>query len=408
MYVINTILEVEKMTLQRILSFLLALLLLGCLLPVQVLADSTAAPSESTEQTKELPRVLDPADVSARLDVLETTTLPEGTPDPYSSKGIAYQWIFHYNGKSKIMALSDCTGTAASIQDSATASVREYALSYQAVNAIPATFPISANDTPYRFDNLLPSDIICFKSHWVLVVSREGDVIRVVEFISGKVSWSRRLRKADVNSSALYVLTRYDKADGKIYPINTHKGCPCAQFKDLPAYGSPEHEAIDWAFTHNVTAGVDERHFGIDEPVTRAQFVTFLWAGLTGRTEVSDLTACAFRDVPAGKYFAKPIRWAVSRSITAGIDENHFGPTQTCTRGEVLTFLRAAAGFPEPRIASPYSDIQGRFYAKAACWANEMDMEHGKGGLFAANTPCTRCSTVTYLYLYLRNSGTLN
>ncbi|MBQ3439276.1 MAG: S-layer homology domain-containing protein [Bacteroidales bacterium] len=31
--------------------------------------------------------------------------------------------------------------------------------------------------------------------------------------------------------------------------------------------------------------------------------------------------------------------WALENGITAGLDETHFGPNQTCTRGQVVTFL---------------------------------------------------------------------
>ena len=46
-----------------------------------------------------------------------------------------------------------------------------------------------------------------------------------------------------------------------------------------------------------------------------------------------------FSDVPVGKYYEIPVAWAYGRGITSGLDETHFGPNQTCTRGQVVTFL---------------------------------------------------------------------
>ena len=30
--------------------------------------------------------------------------------------------------------------------------------------------------------------------------------------------------------------------------------------------------------------------------------------------------------------------WALESGVTSGIDETHFGPNQTCTRGQAVTF----------------------------------------------------------------------
>lgn len=49
-------------------------------------------------------------------------------------------------------------------------------------------------------------------------------------------------------------------------------------FEDMPEYGTPEHEAIDWAYTHDpqITAGMSATAFGTGETLTRAQAATFL------------------------------------------------------------------------------------------------------------------------------------
>ncbi|MBQ6160545.1 MAG: S-layer homology domain-containing protein [Oscillospiraceae bacterium] len=31
--------------------------------------------------------------------------------------------------------------------------------------------------------------------------------------------------------------------------------------------------------------------------------------------------------------------WALENGVTSGTDATHFGPNQTCTRGQVVTFL---------------------------------------------------------------------
>lgn len=180
---------------------------------------------------------------------------------------------------------------------------------------------------------------------------------------------------------------------------STH-ACPCAQFVDMPPYGTPEHEAIDWAFTHTpyqVTAGMDETHFCPNDTVTRAQAMTFLWAAKD--KPAPKATTSPFTDVKISKWYAKPILWAVENGITVGTGDNKFSPNKTCNRAEMLTFLYAMLGKPGYTIPNPYSDVSNsKWYKAAAIWAYENGVEQGENGKFNYKTPCTRASTVLYLY----------
>ena len=75
-------------------------------------------------------------------------------------------------------------------------------------------------------------------------------------------------------------------------------------------------------------------------------------------------------------------------------------PDWTCTRAQILTFLWRAVGQPEPTIANPFTDVTpANYYYKPALWAYENGMVTGK--VFAGETtPCTRASTVIYLWQY--------
>lgn len=111
-----------------------------------------------------------------------------------------------------------------------------------------------------------------------------------------------------------------------------------------------------------------------------------------------------FTDVAETSPFYKAILWAVDQKITAGTSATTFSPANPCTRAQILTFLWRAAGSPEPASQeSPYSDvvsgsINGDFY-KAILWAAEKGIAD-KGETFGPNEPCTRASTVVYLWKY--------
>lgn len=114
------------------------------------------------------------------------------------------------------------------------------------------------------------------------------------------------------------------------------------------------------------------------------------------------LAATQFTDVNDGDYFAAPVEWAVAQGITNGTSATTFSPNDTCTRAQILTFLWRAAGSPEPQSrVSLFIDVDdSQYYAKAANWALEKDILVDNNINFEPNTPCTRLSTVEYMWRY--------
>ena len=51
-----------------------------------------------------------------------------------------------------------------------------------------------------------------------------------------------------------------------------------------------------------------------------------------------------FKDINPKAFYYKAMLWAVENSITAGMTSTTFAPNQTCTRGQVVTFLYRAFG----------------------------------------------------------------
>ena len=95
--------------------------------------------------------------------------------------------------------------------------------------------------------------------------------------------------------------------------------------------------------TSNVpTAFVTATTFGPKQVCTRAQVVTFLWT-FKGKPEPT-LEENPFTDVTAGKYYYKPVLWAVENHITGGVTPTNYGPKQLCTRAQVVTVLYKTFG----------------------------------------------------------------
>ena len=161
------------------------------------------------------------------------------------------------------------------------------------------------------------------------------------------------------------------------------------------------YNPVTWAVNHEpqVTAGVDAIHFGPNNDCTREQIVTFLWAA-NGKPEPEG-TGSSFSDVASDAWYYKPVMWAIENGITSGMGDGRFGVGQSCTRAQAMTFLWAANGKTEPESeVSPFSDVtSGDWFCKPILWAAEHDVTAGiGGGLFGVNSTCTRAQIITFLY----------
>ena len=108
-----------------------------------------------------------------------------------------------------------------------------------------------------------------------------------------------------------------------------------------------------------------------------------------------------FDDVKSDAYYADAVKWAVEKKITAGTSDTTFSPDDTCTRAQILTFLWRAVGSPKADTQNPFSDVSADdYYYDAAIWASEKGMV--SSDKFEGNMPCTRSSTVTYIW---KNAG---
>ena len=166
-------------------------------------------------------------------------------------------------------------------------------------------------------------------------------------------------------------------------------------FYDVPN-GAYFYEAVKWAVENGITTGVGNDLFAPEQSCTRAQIVTFLWRA-AGSPEPK--TASSFTDVPANAYYAKAVAWAVENGITNGMSETTFAPDATCTRGQSVTFLyRALKGTASG--SANFTDVPANaFYADAVNWAVASDVTNGTSNTtFSPNADCTRAEIVTFLY----------
>ena len=183
--------------------------------------------------------------------------------------------------------------------------------------------------------------------------------------------------------------------DGKVSVEAEFVKTAATSFADVPA-NAYFADAVKWAVDKGITNGLSDTMFGPYESCTRAQIVTFLWRA-AGSPEPR--TASSFTDVPASAYYAKAVAWAVENGITNGMTETTFAPNATCTRGQSVTFLHRALKGTASGSAN-FTDVKSdAFYADAINWAVANNVTNGTSNTtFSPNADCTRAEIVTFLY----------
>ena len=156
------------------------------------------------------------------------------------------------------------------------------------------------------------------------------------------------------------------------------------------------YEAVKWAQEKGITGGIGNGLFGPNQPCTRAQIVTFLWRA-AGSPEPKAMSS--FADVSTDAYYAKAVAWAVENGITTGTGDGKFSPDATCTRAQSVTFLFRAIGKLVDSKAEFSDVLTDSYYANAVDWAVENGVTNGIGdGLFGPDNSCTRAQIVTFLF----------
>ena len=156
-------------------------------------------------------------------------------------------------------------------------------------------------------------------------------------------------------------------------------------------------DAVSWAYYNGIAEGVNEMRFGVNEPCTRGQIVTYLWRMAGSPTPYGKNP---FGDVFVGSYCYDAVLWAYQRGITNGTDSTTFSPNKTVTRGQAMTYLHRFAGSVDASYGVSFTDVSpNAYYAPAIRWALSQGITNGTSPTtFSPDAPCTRAQIVTFLY----------
>ncbi|MGN1230982.1 MAG: S-layer homology domain-containing protein [Anaerotignum sp.] len=154
-------------------------------------------------------------------------------------------------------------------------------------------------------------------------------------------------------------------------------------------------EPVKWAVENKVTSGTSNTTFSPDATCTNAQILTFIWRAC-GSPEAT--IANPFTNLSGNEYYAKAALWAYEKGMISGTS---FDADKPCTRSMTAEYLWKQAGSPSMSITTDtFSDVtSGTSYAQAVAWAVENGVTSGtSNATFSPNDTCTRGQIVTFLY----------
>lgn len=129
-----------------------------------------------------------------------------------------------------------------------------------------------------------------------------------------------------------------------------------------------------------------------------------------GATETRPYHTCpgaGFVDMPKDTNWAhKGIDYCLKSGLMVGVDETHFSPSTSVTRGQLVTILWRQAGSPAPQGEAPFEDLSLKYYRQAIAWAAETGIAKGiTETTFRPNDPVTREQFAAFMYRFAQFQG---
>lgn len=154
---------------------------------------------------------------------------------------------------------------------------------------------------------------------------------------------------------------------------------------------------VYWAKDNGITTGIGDNLFGVGSEVKRGQMMQWLYLA-AGSPEVKTTTN-PFTDVSEDDYYYEAILWAVENGITSGITKTEFGPNEDCARLQIVFFLYKAKGGMKVESTNSFTDVEPTaFYYDAVNWAVANNITKGTTATtFGPLNTCTREQAVTFL-----------
>ncbi|MBR2778905.1 MAG: leucine-rich repeat protein [Firmicutes bacterium] len=252
-----------------------------------------------------------------------------------------------------------------------------------------------------------PSEI-CSSQHFLLylwrLAGKPGDSGDASKkWYEDAVAWAKDLGIQTDDIEMSGIWDSCFRADALRYLYRAYQAGVLQHFFDVPS-DAYFNEPVSWAVRQGITKGTSPDTFGPSDSCTRGQAVTFLWRA-AGSEPVSGVKN-PFKDVKPSDYYYNAVLWAYDNGITNGISDDLFGPGATCSRGQIVTFLWRTMGKPAGSASVNFSDVPEKaYYHGPVQWAVEDGVTNGTSATtFSPDLNCTRAQIATFLFRALNST----
>ena len=255
--------------------------------------------------------------------------------------------------------------------------------------------------------------------HWVLVVGKidattylildpASDVTWPLTYSNGVVYYQRNGdNRQEVLSDETFQY--YNSGVSVALSAKTHYDgtvCPTGAYKDVPDETNWAHAGVDYCVENGLMNGVDNTHFQPNAQMTRAMLVTVLYRA-AGSPQVSTANL-PFTDLNAS-WYVNAVAWAYHAGITSGVSQTAFNPDGTVTREQLVAMLyrfRTLQGGNVTNVngmvLDSYSDAGNvsDWAHLSFCWAVEQGIINGNGSQLQPLDSANRAQIATILQRY--------
>lgn len=199
---------------------------------------------------------------------------------------------------------------------------------------------------------------------------------------------------ADGAYSSVFYFTYEDLSAYEVKEDQTTPVAPVEPaFTDVPSTAY-YYEPVKWAVENGVTSGTTATTFSPNNTCTNAHILTFMWRA-AGSPESAGKSP--FTNLTGQEYYAKAAAWAYEKGMISGTT---FDASKACTRAMTMEYFWKQAGSPETAISDKFTDVAASTsYAQAVAWAVANGVTAGTSdSTFSPDNTCTRGQIVTFLY----------
>ena len=166
--------------------------------------------------------------------------------------------------------------------------------------------------------------------------------------------------------------------------------------------GSWAADAVDFMNANSLIYGTGKNHFNPTGTMTRGDLVLILYR-LAGRPSVSGVKN-PFTDVKSSDYYYDAVLWAYANSVVNGTGRSTFSPKKNVTREQLAAILYRYSGTPTTsgRLTSfTDADNVSSYATNAMKWAVGAGIITGSGSKLDPQGSATRAQVAAMLHRYL-------